>query len=98
VSAAASFRYSVALRPPSSGVRHGVPQEQIDPRLVAAAVPLQPSKNVGVQSNGYGFFWRAIELADLRGAPVQDEGDIRKINVLVLHGCDGGDVSFLLLA
>ena len=74
-----------------------MPQQQVGSGLIALTVSFQPFQDVAVQADRHGFLWGSIELAHLGFAPIQNKGYVRKINVLVFHGRDGGDISFLFL-
>src|SRR5207247_6725641 len=78
-----------------SGTDHGMPQQQIGPCLISLAVRLQPFDNIRIQTHGYRLLRRTVKLADLGSAPIDDCGDIGKINVLVFLSGAGGDVSLL---
>jgi len=95
--AAARDAFELAEALPLGKVEHGVPQEPICLGLITAAVGLEPSDDVGIQTHGDRLFDRPVELADFGAAPIENRGSIRKINVSVFFCGDGLDVSLLLL-
>src|ERR1019366_5929602 len=88
--------------PFSSGLRrlgatHRVSQKQVRLGLVTGPVALQPFDHVGIPAHGDGPLRRAIELAHLGAAPVDDLWHVRKINVFVFLGRDSRDFALLFL-
>jgi len=80
----------------TSEMKHGVPEEAIRLGLVAGPIGFEPGNDIRIQANGDGLLPGPIKLADFRSAPIENRGDLLKINVFVLFCRDGADVSFLL--
>lgn len=56
--------------------------------LITAAIGFEPSDDVRIQAHGDGLFDGTIELADFGATPIENQGSIGKINVLVFF-CGG---------
>ena len=65
--------------------------------LVAGAIGFEPLDNIGIETHGDGRLFRAIKLADFGAAPINDGGNVRKINVPIFLRGDGRDVLLLVL-
>lgn len=77
-------------------VQHGAAKKPVRFRLVTAAIGFQPLEDVGIQPHGDKLLRWAVELSDFGGAPIEDRGSVREINVAVFLCGDGVDVALLL--
>ena len=70
-------------------------QELIRFGLVSAAISFEPVDDIRIETYGDRLFRGPVELADFGSAPVKNERNIGKINVLVFFCGERADVSLL---